>query len=610
MLTMDMPLQKYLDALLEDLRPLDSGNVATYIPELAKVAPDQFGICMVTTDGHIYVAGDADNLFTLQSISKPLVYAAALADKGATAVMRKIGVEPTGDAFNSVSLHPVDGTPLNPMINAGAIAATELVAGDTPEEQWERILSLIGTFAGRPLDFDESVYQSESETGFRNRAIGWMLRNSNVLEADPTSTLENYFKQCSILVTCRDLGLMAATLANNGVHPLTKKVALAPEHVTSLLSVMSTCGMYDYAGSWLFEVGMPAKSGVGGGILAVLPGRFGIGVFSPRLDAKGNSVRGIAACRRISQDFGLHLFSGQRSPRLVIRREYSGADASSRHARGAEARKILAAKASRIRVIALQGEIALASAEFVGRHIAQSIDNVDCFILDMHRVNRLDNSAARLFHETRRQVTMLGKSMVFSCIRGRPPLAEPLKRNLAKTEGGYLSFEDNDTALEWCEEKLLGSDGRSDHSSESEDFGLFNGLNEDELGHLHRIMQVVCFTQGNTILSTDEENDDRIFLINSGQVSILMPLLDGTHQRLATLSSGMTFGEMAMLGQTKRTATVHADTDVKCKMFRAAEFDRLALDRPHIKIVLLQNLSSNLGTRLSQANHLISILAS
>ena len=607
---MDMPLQKYLDALVKDLRPLNSGSVATYIPELAKVAPDQFAVCMVTTDGHIYVSGDADNSFTLQSISKPLVYGAALADKGATAVMHKIGVEPTGDAFNSVSLHPIDGTPLNPMINAGAIAATELVAGSTPLEQWERIISLVGTFAGRKLTFDESVYRSESETGFRNRAIGWMLRNSNVLETDPTSTLENYFRQCSILVTCRDLGLMAATLANNGIHPLTGKVALAPQHVTSLLSVMSTCGMYDYAGSWLYEVGMPAKSGVSGGILAVLPGRFGIGVFSPRLDAKGNSVRGIAACRRISQDFGLHLFSGQRSPRLVIRREYSGADASSRHARGAEARQILATKASRIRVIALQGEIALASAEFVGRHIAQSIDDVDCFILDMHRVNRLDNSAAGLLQETRRQVTRLNKSLVFSCIRGRPPLAEPLKRNLAWSEGGYLSFEDNDTALEWCEEKLLGNEGRNNDSAQAKDIALFSGLNEDELERLDQIMQMVYFDQGNTILSTDQENDDRIFLINSGQVSILMPLLDGTHQRLATLSSGMTFGEMAMLGQTKRTATVHADTDVKCKMFRAGEFDRLSIEMPRIKIVLLQNLSANLGIRLSQANNLISILAS
>jgi glutaminase len=305
---MQLPLQDYLESLHASLLPLRDGKVATYIPELAKADPDSFGICLVTTDGFVYSVGDAELPFTIQSISKPFVYAAALAARGRSAVLEKVGVEPSGDAFNSISLNPQTGAPLNPMINAGAIATTAMVAGATSEDQWRRIAETMSGFAGRPLILDESVYRSESDTGFRNRAIGWMLRNFGILEQDPTGALENYFRQCSLQVSCRDLGMMAATLANNGVHPVSGAVALQPEHLASVLSVMSTCGMYDFAGGWLYEVGMPAKSGVSGGVLAVLPGRFGIGVFSPRLDEKGNSVRSIAACRRLSDDFGLHMF--------------------------------------------------------------------------------------------------------------------------------------------------------------------------------------------------------------------------------------------------------------------------------------------------------------
>src|SRR5262245_62573482 len=206
------------------------------------------------------------------------------------------------------------------MINAGAIATTSLVAGDTVDAQWRRIESSIGTFVGRGVRIDESVYRSESETGFRNRAIAWMLKNFGIIDGEPMAALENYFRQCSLLVDCRDLAFMAATLANGGVHPGTKRCVLPGEHVERVLSVMATCGMYDYAGSWLYEVGLPAKSGVSGGIIAVLPGRFGVAIHSPPLDENGNSTRGIAVCRQISRDFGLHVFGMSTSPWLVLSR--------------------------------------------------------------------------------------------------------------------------------------------------------------------------------------------------------------------------------------------------------------------------------------------------
>ena len=292
---MQCPIQASLADLHSRLAATHRGALANYIPELAKADSQWFGICLVTMDGVAYAVGDTEQTFTMQSISKPFVYATALADRGQQFVTSKVGVEPSGDAFNSISLDPQTGAPLNPMINAGAIATTSLVAGETTEAQWQRIEASIAAFVGRDVRVDESVYRSESETGFRNRAIAWMLKNFGVIDGEPMATLENYFRQCSILVSCRDLAYMAATLANGGVHPLTGKCALPAEHVERVLSVMATCGMYDYAGSWLYEVGMPAKSGVSGGIIAVVPGRFGIGLFSPLLDEKGNSVRGIAA---------------------------------------------------------------------------------------------------------------------------------------------------------------------------------------------------------------------------------------------------------------------------------------------------------------------------
>jgi glutaminase len=466
------------------------------------------------------------------------------------------------------------------------------------------------TFAGRPLEMDEAVYRSESETGFRNRAIGWMLRNFGVLKGNPTPVLENYFRQCSMRVTCRDLGLMAATLANNGVHPITAKSALLPEHAVSVLSVMSTCGMYDYAGSWLYEIGMPAKSGVAGGVLAVVPGRFGLGVFSPRVDDKGNSVRGVAACQRLSRDFGLHMFSNLRRPSIVLRREYSGAETTSRRVRPPETAVLLRERASRVRLLALQGDVALAGAEYVGRRISGLCEEADSFILDMHRVSRLDASAAHVLQETRRQLAHEGRSLVYSCIRARAELEDPLKRALHPEENGYLSFEDNDLAMEWCENRLLASSAVSARVDDLSNFPLFARLCAQDVARIRPLMRHESYRRGTTIIVSGDLNDDRIFLLLSGEVSVILPLPDGTHQRVSTLSPGMNFGEVAVLGHSRRTATVYADTDAECWVFNARAFDRLAAEYPHLKIALLENLSQKLADRLRQNSVQISALAS
>jgi glutaminase len=302
------PIQDYLESLRTRLRDLGDGNVADYIPELARVDPEAFGICIATHDGFVYEVGDSRQTFTIQSISKPLTYGLALEENGEAAVLAKIGVEPTGDAFNAISLRPQTGAPFNPLINAGAIAACGLVQGDTVEAKTARILDTFSRYAGRALDIDETVYNSESATGHRNRAIGWMLRNFSVLEGDPTPTLETYFRQCAIRVTCRDLAVMGATLANGGLNPVTGIRAIPEACVANVLSVMATCGMYDYSGEWLYRTGLPAKSGVGGGILAIAPGKASIAVWSPGLDKSGNSHLGRIALEALAKRMGWSIF--------------------------------------------------------------------------------------------------------------------------------------------------------------------------------------------------------------------------------------------------------------------------------------------------------------
>jgi len=414
-----LPLQRYLAALHEKYRTMDAGAVTTYIPELAKADPNWFGICVVTTDGYAYAVGDSEVPFTIQSVSKPAIYAAALADRGRGPVLRKVGVEPSGEAFNSISLDPQTGAPLNPMINAGAIATTGLVAGATAAQQWERIVEVMSNFCGRPVTVDEDVYRSESETGFRNRAIAWMLKNFDVIDGDPMPVLENYFRQCAIQVTCLDLAFMAATLANGGVHPRTGKRTVPADEVQSVLSIMATCGMYDYAGSWLYEVGLPAKSGVSGGVIAVMPGRFGLAIFSPRLDENGNSVRGIAVCQQMSRELGLHVFGVSVSPSLVLSRLFTALEVPSRRLRPPPVAARLRQVASRIKCYCLQGEVAFDGAEFVVRSLMQATPESDSFILDMHRVSYLADSAAWLLHDVRQLLVAQGKAVVFSRIRGR-----------------------------------------------------------------------------------------------------------------------------------------------------------------------------------------------
>lgn len=301
-------LQEIIDSLHAQYLKNDEGEVATYIPELGKANPAHFGISLATKDGRIFETGDSDQLFTIQSISKPFTYGMALEVFGQEKVSQHVGVEPSGDAFNSIELEAGTNRPFNPMVNAGAITVSSLLYQYYGDEALEIMLKRFSDAAGRKLSIDEAVYQSEARTGHRNRAIAHLLLNFGMVDENIEPALDLYFKQCSILVNCKDLAVMSATLSNLGKNPITSKEVYEITSVRNMLSIMLTCGMYDYSGQWAYKVGIPAKSGVSGGVTAVVNRQLGLACYSPKLDSRGNSCRGIDACISLTNELGLHAF--------------------------------------------------------------------------------------------------------------------------------------------------------------------------------------------------------------------------------------------------------------------------------------------------------------
>ncbi|MFI8351836.1 glutaminase [Streptomyces cyaneofuscatus] len=386
----------YLAEVLGQVEPDASGEPASYIPELAAADPERLGAAFATVDGQVHGAGDIDVPFTIQSISKPFAYALALADRGFGPVLAKVGVEPSGEAFNEISLESGTGRPLNPMINAGAITVHSLVAeaGSGPAERVRRVLDGLSAFAGRRLEMDEKVCASEMEHAHRNLAIAHMLRSHDILTEDAGAVVDGYTRQCSVLVTTRDLALMAATLANRGVNPLSGEQVVPEGVVRQVLSVMFSCGMYDAAGDWTTQVGIPAKSGVAGGLIGALPGRIGIATFSPRLDSHGNSVRGVSLFERFSSDMGLHVMEVPSAGRAVVRSSHvlgSGPDA--------------------LRVLELQGGIGFAGAERVVREVLDTDPQETRVAIDLTRVHAIDDVARRMVLEIARRLTLDGRQV-------------------------------------------------------------------------------------------------------------------------------------------------------------------------------------------------------
>ena len=580
------PIDAYLARLHEQWLPDRSGAVADYIPPLALADPDSFGIAVTTTEGHSYEVGDSRERFTIQSMSKPFTYGLALADRGFEAVDGKVGVEPSGEAFNSISLAPENGRPLNPMINAGAITSTSMVAGASAAEREGRVVDFYGRFAGRPLEVDTDVYESERDTGHRNRAIGHMLRAFGVLECDPDEALDLYFRQCSVSVDCRDLSLMAGTLANGGVNPLTGDRVLARDLVDRVLSVMTTCGMYDSAGEWVVDVGMPAKSGVGGGVLAVLPGQLGIAVFSPPLDPHGNSVRGVEVCRQISTDLNLNLLHVARSSRSAVRRTYTVAEVPSRRRRPEAQSAALAAAGSRCVVQILHGDLVFAAMESVVRGIVERAAGIDIEVLDLTEVTELDLGAGRLLVGLAQSMAAEGRALAIVV----PPHAELL--------GGLSTerlevFPDLDRATEWCEERLLAAHGPVPAASSRvtlAEHRLTRGLTPDQLAALEAAVVPRRFERGERLFAVGDPAD-AAFLLLEGEVTLEVEI-DDTRRRLSTLTPGFSFGEFAFADASARPVNVSAETDGECVVLTLDAFESIGVHTPALQAALLRNLLS------------------
>jgi glutaminase len=294
----------------ERYRAVDDGAGAGYIPALARMPPDLFGACIVSADGRTVAVGDADHRFSIQSISKPFVFALVCDAIGAEQARQKLGVNSTGLGFNSVMAIELNANrTMNPMVNAGAIATTSLVPGTTAEDKWRRIRDGLSGFAGRRLELDAEVYESEAATNLRNQGIAHLLDSYSRLYFDPDEATDVYTRQCSLTVSADDLAVMGATLADGGVNPRTRARVVEAATCKRVLAVMATAGLYERSGDWMYEVGLPGKSGVSGGIVTVSPGKGGLGTFSPRLDPAGNSVRGALLTTYLSQRLGLNIYA-------------------------------------------------------------------------------------------------------------------------------------------------------------------------------------------------------------------------------------------------------------------------------------------------------------
>ncbi len=386
---MKPPIPDYLDEILDSVRDLDDGAPADYIPELASAVTERLGLALCTASGRVYSAGDDEKLFTIQSVSKPFVYALALQECGPDAVDRVVGMEPSGEAFNELSLDRNDKRPMNPMINAGALAVNQLIKGPdaSVEDRSEHIRVLFSKLAGRELEIDERIFGSELDLADRNLSIAHMLRSYDVIQDEAHDAVASYTRQCSILVTVKDLAVMSATLANGGVHPLTGERLLNTNACRLTLSVMSSAGMYDAAGRWMANVGIPAKSGVAGGLIGTLPGQLGIATYSPRLDPQGNSVRGVQIFNRLSHDMGLHLMA-----------------ADSRDVHGMRS---IAREGDRT-IIRLQGMINFTAAENILHQLARHSLGGDELVLDVSHVTSFNRMGRRMVKEGLRRLREQG----------------------------------------------------------------------------------------------------------------------------------------------------------------------------------------------------------
>ena len=594
------PVQALLDGLHQRHASDFSGEVASYIPELADADPSLFGICLVTAGGVTYETGDTRHRFTIQSISKPLTFALALEAIGEEGVRQHVDVEPSGDAFNSITLQPGSGRPPNPMVNAGAIATTSLIKPLGFEKPIDRILNEYSAFAGRDLDVDQDVFISENRTGHRNRAIAYLMKNAGVIDDEVEDIVETYFQQCSTLVDCHDLAVMAATLASTGVNPVSHQRVLREDTVQSVLSVMASCGMYDAAGDWLYSVGLPAKSGAAGGLIAVLPGQLGLAIFSPLLDEHGNSVRGVKVCEELSKELHLHVMSPARRPPPPIRSNQTVVQCRSRHLRQEAEQHLLTEHGSKTRVIELQGEILFAAGELITIAVLKDIEELEHVVLDFTAVRDIDPIVVPIISHLADALDDAGATMVFADVDRHPAFAEAVEKT--RQEAGLPAvrqFPDLDLAIDWCEDRLIKQWSDSDHDREIAilDHAATVGMDPGEVEELSSRLERREYPAGTRIYEQAGDVDEMLLVVK-GDVNIFTVGEDGHRHRIATFSEGMTLGEVAMLSGRTRLGFAEAAGDVVAWALAEKDLTDLKQRNPAMVCTLLENLVKLIAHRI------------
>lgn len=591
---MKSPIISYLERVHAEIADQRQGRPFAVVPRGRKVDPDDFGICLTTVDGHVYEVGTTRKEFALQSLSKPLSYGLALGDLGTAAVNAKVDVEPSGDPFNQISLAPGTGRPANAMINAGALAVVSLIKGSGGYSAMDRIVDTYSAAVGRELSIDERMYKAERRHSDQNHALAYLLSSFGIIEGRPTAVLENYLRQCSVRVTCQDVAMMAATLANGGMNPRTDVQVLEVDAVQQVLSVMMTSGMYDDAGMWVTKVGMPAKSGVGGGTMAVLPGQGGIAVYSPPLDEHGSSVRGVATCRRLSEDLEMHFVRSARSGRSAVRSSYPIARTPSEVRRSDEAAAVLAKHTDHAVVVELTGDLLFAGTESVVRELSSLADAVEIVVLDVRSVDQVSQMARQMLGVVAEQLAASGRQLVFIDRDGTVSDA---------VGGGKMpTFDTRAAAVAYSEEQLLlryGGPLATPRSIPVVHSPALAMLPPADAAALAARMEPRSHSDGD-VLRRVGQRFAGVFFIVSGTVHTLTTDSDGNRVRLSTLSAGMTFGELTLGGEDRQQTTQKAEGPVELMVLSAEAIETLEREAPQLALSLWRTLARDAYTRVDQ----------
>jgi glutaminase len=527
--------------------------------------------------------------FSIQSISKVFVYALALMDAGFDAVDSKIDVEPSGSAYNDISSESGSGRPKNPLINIGAIAAVSLVRPDEGQTVFDRVLETMSACAGRELSLDQGVYEQDLAEGAHNRGLAWFLSSWGIIDGDPGDAFDDYTRQCAVSVTAADLSVMASTLANLGVNPVTGRRVFTEDVVERVLSVMTTCGMYDDSGDWVATVGLPAKSGVGGGIISVLPGQLGIATFSPPLDEHGNSASGIIVHEEMSADLGLHFVRAATVGRSSVRAHATIDVVHSTVRRPMEADLVLAEHGDHAHLVELVGDIQFAGFEAVSRLIGE-LDDPLCVVLDLTKV---DNLATSTFDSLHRLAAAMDDAGIDLSIIDPDHLLEEHLEDL-----GIESFRLRYAALAWAENLVLRHFGDEScfYSPEYANAPMLDELQpEDRRVVVDRLVQQ-RYREGETVRAIGDRFDGIRFM-RSGEVRTYSA--DGS--LLAVLRAGTTFGEFAMNPDGGQPFDMIVTRDTTLDFLPAEEIDRLMVDHPSTAAALWRSITVNGYTRLAQA---------